>query len=88
VRDRPTLCRDCGLDTFAAAEYYMVHHDLWAEYVGPRDGSGACFLCIACLEDRMDRRLTADDFLPCPLNDDPYMGPRSPRLQSRLGNRG
>ena len=72
-----TDCIDCGSDTHQLAEYYMVHHDLW-ESAGATDG----MLCIACLEERLDRNLAPGDFLRCPVNDNPRR--RSHRLRSRL----
>jgi hypothetical protein len=57
------FCKDCGVDTFEINEYYMVTKDLWRQY-GVKRG----MLCIACLEKRMGRSLTLDDFTDCILN--------------------
>jgi hypothetical protein len=47
-------------------EWYMVHDDVW-KAAGMETMGGA--LCIGCLEERLGRDLTADDFKDCPLND-------------------
>jgi hypothetical protein len=56
-------CADCGLDTLALDEYYVVWPELWNR-VAARDE----FLCIGCLEDRLKRRLCAADFPHYPVN--------------------
>lgn len=71
-------CLDCGQDTgeFGLNEYYAVHNDVWAQTgLGPEDG----LLCIGCLEQRIERQLTAADFPAVFIN---RWG--SPRLESRL----
>ena len=70
------LCHDCNVDTAEIHEYYMVENSLWRE-AGSVDG----FLCISCLESRIGRELTHDDF---PLFGINYMGRRSQVLASRL----
>jgi hypothetical protein len=70
------FCVDCGYDTLHN-EYYMVKHSLWCEFGAHRD-----MLCIGCLENRIGRLLTYEDFLNCPLNAD--MGIKSARLLDRL----
>ncbi len=68
-------------------EHYMVHNGVWAEAgmppstikaYGETDGN---FLCIGCLEIRLGRSLTPDDFTSVLIN-----GPSSwdtPRLAAR-----
>ena len=52
------LCIDCGKDTIDG-EYYMVSDELWeASGLGGDDGMA----CLACLEKRIGRLLTFDDF--------------------------
>jgi hypothetical protein len=68
-------CADCGNDTLPH-EQYMLFDAVWAQA-----GGGDGFLCVGCLEDRLDRRLTPDDFLAVPLNDDSELD--SVRLRSR-----
>lgn len=75
-------CADCGHDTKAMGERYMVAHWLWESVMW---GRPATMLCIGCLEDRFGRRLYPDDFIDCPLNHGGVMR-QSLRLRSRLGN--
>lgn len=55
------LCYDCEDDN---ADYYMVKNNIWDEY-----GAEDYYLCISCLEKRMNRKLKPDDFTDCPAND-------------------
>jgi hypothetical protein len=57
-RDR-FFCADCGECTFCTGEYYMVSNALWAAAGMKPDGG---MLCLACLECRIGRKLTGDDF--------------------------
>jgi hypothetical protein len=64
-----TNCADCHTDTLPTdwhhrAEYYSVHAGVWANA-----GMTSGFLCIGCLERRLDRRLTRDDFDNAAVND-------------------
>lgn len=76
-------CDDCGVDTHEIGEYYMVQDALW-DSVAPHLG---CFLCIGCLEGRINRRLTKEDFTDAPVNDPefPFGNGKSDRFLSRLG---
>lgn len=69
------FCIDCGFDTFQN-EYYVVKDEIW-----PIKQNGG-MLCIGCLEKRIGRSLTKDDFTDCLVNTD--LRPRSKRLQDRL----
>jgi hypothetical protein len=74
-------CKDCGMDTTPITgkrscrhkgrwEYYMVHGALWRKAKMHSDGG---FLCIGCLERRLGRMLTVNDFTTAPVNDpDPW----------------
>jgi hypothetical protein len=76
------MCLDCGSDTRrmpGGLELYMVRHDLYESVVPGRRG----MLCIGCLEGRLGRELTADDFPDLPINE-PRPGTDSPRLIDRL----
>ncbi len=75
------VCTNCENED----EYYMVKNEIWAQY-----GNGGGMLCIGCLEERMDRKLTPDDFVDVPINylvwnginmEPPY---KSDRLLNRL----
>ena len=70
-------CLDCGVDTDAIDEYYMLHNDLWIQ-ANPND-SGQ--LCIGCVEGRLGRTLTAADFTDTPINT------RNTRRSERLADR-
>lgn len=73
-------CRDCGYDTID--EFYMVHDSVWlASGLSKRGG----LLCIGCLERRIGRQLTSDDFRDCPANWVGMWGEKSERLLQRLG---
>lgn len=75
------VCDDCGADAFN--EYYMVHDHLWP-WPGTEPGAhnGPGMLCIGCLEVRIGRKLTADDFTDASINKPfPWL---SQRLRTRL----
>jgi hypothetical protein len=85
------LCKDCGVDTTPCTgkrgcrhkgrwEHYMVRDDVWRA-AKMRNG----FLCIGCLEKRIDRELTPKDFTSAPIND-PDNPWNTSRLADRLGN--
>jgi hypothetical protein len=58
-RDRRFRCIDCGKDTDESGEYYSIRDDVWAASgLAPNGG----MLCLACLERRIERPLTAEDF--------------------------
>ncbi len=79
---RTLRCTDCRVDVFG--EWYMVHDSVWraAGMTTTRD-SGHGFLCIGCLEDRLGRALTKEDFTSAPVNDVAW-GHKSSRLADRL----
>lgn len=58
-------CVDCSVNTSSIDEYYMVQFDLWNS-VMVHQNSG--MLCIGCLEDRIGRKLTPEDFIDAPIN--------------------
>lgn len=83
----PAPCTDCGVDTlnipgheFRRSEYYMLDSDVWEAVADEHDR----YLCIGCLEQRMGRQLTPDDFQDVPINQ-PDHG-KTERLISRLGH--
>lgn len=83
------ICADCGMKTIDSNEYYMVTQSCWAR-AGMKGRSG--MLCIGCLESRLGKQLTPQNFAECPLNWRNVLVPNysSPRLLSRLlygGNR-
>lgn len=72
-------CIDCKVNTYLIGEYYMVYHSVWEES-GLRLFDG--MLCISCLEKRIGRQLTSEDFSDFPINKDPMF--RSDLLISRM----
>jgi hypothetical protein len=74
--ERRELCLDCGVDTIATGEYYMVRQELWTAAAGD-DG----MLCVGCLEQRLGCRLGPGDFTDVPLN---CFAGKSARLRARL----
>jgi hypothetical protein len=73
--ERDFRCADCGYDTWD--ETYRVADSLWAV---ARNVDGP--LCIGCLERRLNRPLTPEDFVDDELNI-PGPHPRSQRLRDR-----
>jgi hypothetical protein len=75
------VCADCGVDTNAIGEWYMVKDDVWEQaWAGRRRlPYGQEILCIGCLEQRLGRTLMNCDFMRVdfagfadePINDDP-----------------
>lgn len=89
--NRRGLCADCGVDTYAIDEYYMVRHDVWQAAGGHRCSprcadwpDHSVMLCIGCLEQRLGRELCATDFLGAPCN----QGARSVRMRARMESPG
>jgi len=75
---RPSFaCAGCSVDVDALGEVsYMVTVRTW------QDAVGGGLLCIGCLESRLRRELTPDDFSHAFINQGAYG--RSPRLRARL----
>lgn len=85
--------------TTGIGEYYMVQHELWIAATGCgaityEDGEvqadhspeAHLMLCIGCLEARLGRTLTPDDFIEAPINwQVPFIYDHSDRLKDRLG---
>ncbi|MGY3409161.1 hypothetical protein ACVWZV_005274 [Bradyrhizobium sp. GM5.1] len=77
-------CLDCGRQTTFTREgdeYYMVHDEVWQR----ANPTGEGMLCVGCLEGRLGRQLSAEDFTDCPLNEN--MHGKSDRLIARLTTR-
>lgn len=75
------ICLDCGVDTGQIHEHYMLHDKVWLT-VAPKRG----MLCIGCIEYRLGRELSAQDFNDSYLNR-PQTAPQSLRLRNRLTRR-
>ena len=74
-------CYDCGECTQCEAEYYMLKDEVWYSAMTAR--SKPSILCVGCVESRLGRLLTKDDFSAVPLNEMPFW-PRSEKLSARL----
>lgn len=59
-----TACQDCMVDTIVTRNYYMVHDRVWRK-AHPK---GRGMLCLPCLQARLGRKLTSQDFTDAPLN--------------------
>jgi hypothetical protein len=63
-----STCADCGLGTITAGEYYKVKDEIWEQAWAGRRKSwhgrvpGTEILCLACLEQRIGRKLMVCDF--------------------------
>jgi hypothetical protein len=55
-------CMDCELNTSRLREHFMLEQDVWESIIrlSERDG----MLCVGCVELRLGRTLTPDDFDP------------------------
>lgn len=71
-------CAACSINTLHIDEYYMVTDEIWLTAWPDKRG----MLCIGCLEDRLGRQLTSDDFTDAPINQGYF--PYSERLAQRL----
>jgi site-specific DNA recombinase len=71
------LCLDCGADTSAIGEYYMLRDTVWKSI----NSQGEGMLCLDCAEKRLGRTLTPADFMPAEVNE---FGDKSDRLLSRM----
>ena len=63
-------CIDCGLLLASVFDYYMVHNAVWSE--AGLHQQDEC--CLGCLERRLGRPLTIEDFPPVPVNRAAYAG--------------
>jgi hypothetical protein len=78
-------CADCGINTKDNNEYYMVKSPIWFQAISAEPvTSFGVLLCIGCLEKRLNRKLTVEDFanVPCNLDKDHFH--KSERLKDRL----
>jgi hypothetical protein len=73
-------CIDCGEDTDATNEQFMLHDELWCR-ANPAE---AGMLCVACCERRLGRKLRREDFRPHALSGFDAGMPVSDRLRDRM----
>ena len=73
-------CLDCRARAWADLhEDFYVHDQLWQQAAPEDNGDGEVMLCVGCLEKRLGRKLTRDDFKS------PHRGRKlSARLMDRL----
>lgn len=72
------LCVDCSENT--SYEHYFAKNDVW---FGLANMGEIGMLCVGCLELRIGRRLTPEDFTDAHIND-PKTHPMTDRLRSRI----
>lgn len=77
---RRFLCMDCGVDTGKIGEHYMLKDHVWFSVVESNKG----MLCVGCIEQRLGRRLIADDFNNSYVNGLGFGQIKSNRLLERL----
>lgn len=59
------LCDDCNEEIFVDVNMLMVHDKLWAEIISrPKELKKEDALCACCMEKRLGRKLTRDDWKP------------------------
>jgi hypothetical protein len=69
-------CLDCGRDTLALGDYYMLRDPVWLE-ANPDDEG---MLCLWCVQVRLGRLLRQGDFSLAPVNFKPRIFKRWARL--------
>jgi hypothetical protein len=77
---RDPHCIDCGVDTDAINENYMIHDELWRA----ENPAEAGMLCVGCCERRLRRKLCRKDFRLYALSAFDGGMPVSARLKSRM----
>jgi hypothetical protein len=72
----PTGCSDCGKPMRYATDYYMVDNALWCTALGVAPSAyerskrvEETLLHVVCLEKRLGRYLTREDFIDAPVNE-------------------
>jgi hypothetical protein len=76
------MCLDCRQDILLAGEFFGLRDEVWLK-ANPRDDG---MMCIGCIEARLGRQLTPEDFEGTPLDWHVANGPAlSTRLMSRIG---
>lgn len=81
------MCTDCGHDVREMGEEYMVWDHIWIKATYESFHGRAGMLCIGCLENRLGRQLTRDDFkggVPLNWNTQDHNIIQSLRLRHRL----
>jgi hypothetical protein len=76
-------CMDCRANTLHLDEFYMVHDEIWESAIPKKKRTR--MICIGCLEKRLGRLLTPQDFTDAPVNKSWIFVSQSERLLNRLG---
>jgi hypothetical protein len=80
------LCLDCSKDLFSSeADYHSINNELWRQIVPRSQRHG--MLCHGCIQLRLGRALTPQDFYKrseAVNPDDPIRGPSSLRFKIPL----
>ncbi len=74
------LCLDCGVDCGRLGEHYMLKESVWFSVAASDKG----MLCVGCIETRLGRRLTSNDFNNSYVNGLGFGQIKSNRLLERL----
>ena len=75
-------CLDCTHDTLSGGECFTLRDEIWLKANPQRKGA----LCVGCVEARLGRLLTPEDFQGTPLDWHLTNGPAlSTRLMARIG---
>lgn len=69
MKNKKFICIDCKVNTSKIGEHYFIKDSIWLS-VAPKKG----MLCIGCLEKRLKRKLTKNDFTPCYINNPNFSG--------------
>lgn len=76
-------CIDCGVNTMTLGEYYCLIPQSWYSATAAEGGDG--MLCLGCIEVRLGRSLTQEDFeVGVPINHYDVFYKRSDRFIDRL----
>jgi len=80
-RDKLKPCHVCGRSTAQIGEHFFLKNEVWYSVHKSERG----FLCIVCIEEILNRKLTPNDFQDCHLHKPQPGKIMSQRLVDRLG---
>lgn len=79
-RDKIKPCACCGVSTSKIGEHFFLRSEIWYR-VHPSERG---FLCVGCVETKLGRLLTKQDFTDCTINKPQRGVHMSLRLVQRL----
>ena len=79
MKAREFPCQDCTIDVYKSDGVFMLEDNIWNSIYPSTDG----FLCIKCIEKRLGRELTKEDFNDSYVNRKSF-GTKSLLLSTRL----